>query len=200
MSTKAHRRPLNAVLPALGAAALVALSAGASHAASTLQQIPSATYNRLCPQLIGGDDEFNGNGPDVDVLLTLRHGATSVAADSVLLDVYMHAMETRSDWTEGELRITKNLGSAPTGRHFSHYWAPGPTGAFVWTPLGSVPTIVTKTISYIDTDTTLDRFYNPEWWLSEVAVNGDTPGGDVGGCSADDTYVNVRTPALWFLY
>jgi hypothetical protein len=63
-----------------------------------------------------------------------------------------------------------------------------------------VPTIATKTISYVDTDTTLDRFYNPQWWLSEVAVNGDTPGGDVGGCSADDTYVNVRTPALWFLY
>jgi hypothetical protein len=198
MSTKAHRRHLDKILPAIAAAALVALAADDSHA--TAQQVGQVSFNRLCPQLIGGDDEFNGNGPDVEAQVTLRRGAGGASNDQVLLDIYMHEMETRSDWTEGEIRRTMSLGVSPTGRRFTQIWAPGPSGAFQWTPLGNLPTYGTATLSYVDTDTTLDRFYNPQWWMSEIAVNGDTPGGDVGGCSADDSYMNVRLSAIWFWY
>lgn len=198
MSTKAHRRPLDKILPAVAALAFVTLSANQSRA--TAQQVGQISFNRLCPQLIGGDDEFNGNGPEVDALVTLRRGAGTASNDQVLLDVYLHEMETRSDWTEGEIRRTLSLGASPSGHHFTHIWAPGPTGTFQWTALGSSPTYSTATLSYLDTDTTLDRFYNPQWWLAEVDVNGDTAGGDVGGCSADDSYMNVRLGAIWFWY
>src|SRR6185503_12926884 len=128
MSTKAHRRPLAKILPALAAASLIALSVNDGHA--TAQQVGQVSFNRLCPQLIGGDDEFNGNGPDVDAQFILRRAAGN---EQVLLDVYLHEMETRSDWTEGEIRRSMSLGTSPAGRPFTHIWAPSATGAFQWT-------------------------------------------------------------------
>jgi len=193
MSTKSHRTILEKTIPALAMSALLALSA--SNAEATAMSVGPISYNRLCPSLIGGDDEFNGNGPEVDVELTLRR---AVGNQQVVLDVYLHEIETRSDWTEGEIRRSLTLGSSPTGRPISHIWAPGTNGAFQWTALGTSPTYGTANVFYLDTDTTLDRFYNPQWWVSEIAVNGDTAGGDVGGCSADDSYMNVRLPAIWF--
>lgn len=198
MLNQTHRRHLHKILVVLASGAFVALAA--SDGRATAQQVGQVSFNRLCPQLVGGDDEFNGNGPEVDAQVTLRRGPGSASNDQVLLDVYMHAIETRSDWTEGEIRRTMSLGVSPSGRRFTHIWAPGPTGAFQWTPLGNLPTYGTATISYVDTDTTLDRFYNPQWWVAEIAVNGDTGGGDVGGCGSDDSYMNVRLPAIWFWY
>lgn len=195
MSTNTHRRHLDKILFALAAGALMALPARDSHAA-TPQKVGERSFNRLCPQLIGGDDEFNGNGPDTDATVTLRREVGNV---EIKLDVYMHQIETRSDWTEGELRLTKSLGTSATGKPFTHIWAPGPNGAFQWVPLGISPTYGTATVQYVDTDTTLDRFYNPQWWVAEIDINGDTGGGDVGGCSADDSYMNVRLNAIWFL-
>jgi hypothetical protein len=195
MSTKTHARHLDKILFALAAGALVALPARDGHA--TAQQVGQISFNRLCPQLLGGDDEFNGNGPDVDAQLTLRRAPGN---ETVLLDVYMHEMETRSDWTEGEIRRTLSLGTSPVGRPFTHIWAPASNGSYQWTALGTNPAYGSASVTYIDTDTTVDRFYNPQWWVAEVAVNGDTGGGDVGGCGADDSYMNVRLPAIWFWY
>src|SRR5690349_20662904 len=101
MFTTTHRRHLAKIVPALAAGALAALTATESRA--TTQMVGQVSFNRLCPQLIGGDDEFNGNGPDVDAQVTLRRGPGPASNDSVLLDVYLHAIETRSDWTEGEI-------------------------------------------------------------------------------------------------
>jgi hypothetical protein len=193
MSKNIHR--LAKIVPPLAAGLLVAFAATDSRA--TMLNVGQQTFNRLCPSLIGGDDEFNGNGPDVDAQVTLRRAQGN---DQIVLDVYLHEIETRSDYTEGELRRTLPLGSAPTGHSFTHIWAPGKNGAYTWVALGTNPTYGSANIAYIDTDTSLDRFYNPQWWLSEVDINGDTAGGDVGGCSADDSYMNVRLPAIWFWY
>jgi hypothetical protein len=195
MSTKSHRSVLAKFLPALAIGGVVALGTNAANA--TAVNVGQISFNRLCPSLIGGDDEFNGNGPDVDAQLTLRRAAGN---GQILLDVYLHEIETRSDWTEGELRRSLSLGTSPTGHPFTQIWAPGPNGAYQWTPLGTYPTYGTAEVSYIDTDTTLDRFYNPQWWVSEIDVNGDTDGGDVGGCSSTDSYMNVRLAAIWFWY
>jgi hypothetical protein len=195
MFTKNQRSKFASLLPAIAAGMFATLTAGSSHA--TIMSVGQTSYNRLCPQLIGGDDEFNGNGPDVDATLTLRRAPGN---EQIFLDVYMHAIETRSDYTEGELRRTLSLGSSPTGHQITQIWAPGPTGAYQWTALGTRPSYGTATVSYIDTDTSLDRFYSPQWWVSEVDINGDTDGGDVGGCGASDTYMNVRLPAIWFWY
>ena len=196
ISTTSRRRHLDKILFALAAGALMALSARDGRAAS-MQNVGQRSFNRLCPQLIGGDDEFNGNGPDTDATLTLRREVGNV---EMKLDVYLHQIETRSDWTEGELRRSLSLGTSPTGKPYTHIWAPGSNGAYQWVAFGSNPTYGTATVSYVDTDTTLDRFYNPQWWVAEIAVNGDTGGGDVGGCSADDSYMNVRLNAIWLLY
>lgn len=195
MSIHIARRHQTKILFALAAAALLALPARDSQAA-TMQNVGQKSFNRLCPQLIGGDDEFNGNGPDTDSTITLRREPGNL---EIKLDVYLHQIETRSDWTEGELRRTVSLGTSPTGKPYTHIWAPGSNGAYQWVPLGVSPTYGTATVQYIDVDTTLDRFYNPQWWVSEIDINGDTAGGDVGGCSADDSYMNVRLNAIWFL-
>ena len=192
MFTKNHRRRFATILPALAAGVLATVSATSSHAA--MFSVGQKAY-RVCPQLIGGDDEFNGNGPEVDATLTLRRGT-----DQVFLDAYMHAIETRSDYTEGEVQKTITLGSSPTGTKITQIWAPGPNGAYQWIVLGNVPSYATAHISYVDTDTTLDRFYNPQWWLTGVDINGDTDGGDVVTCGGGDTYMNVRVPLIWFWY
>jgi hypothetical protein len=193
MFTQSRRFHMSKIVPAIAAGVLVALAAKGSRAAT--QNIQN-TYNRLCPQLIGGDDEFNGNGPETDAAVTLRRGL----ANQMWLDVYLHQIETRSDWTEGELKRSILLGTTSNNAPYKQIWAPNSAGAYVWTPLGQNPTYGTADIFYVDTDTTLDRFYNPQWWLSEVAINGDTDGGDVGGCSSTDSYMNVRTSAIWLFY
>jgi hypothetical protein len=194
MFTKSHRRRFATILPALAAGMFAMLSASSSHA--TMLSVGQKTY-RLCPQLIGGDDEFNGNGPDVDATFTLRRGTGN---DEIFLDAYMHAIETRSDYTEGEVQKTFSLGSSPTGTKFTQIWAPGPNGAYQWISLGIFPSYGTAKLTYIDTDTTLDRFYNPQWWLTEVDINGDTDGGDVVACGNGDTYLTARLPLIWFWY
>lgn len=194
MSTKSIRRHLVKLAPALATGVLVVSAATESRAA--MVNVGQKSFNRLCPQLIGGDDEFNGNGPDTDAQITLRREGKS----QVYLDVYLHQIETHSDYTEGEYRRGFSLATAPNNGTFTHIWAPNSAGAYTWTPLGTNPTYGTSDIYYVDTDTTLDRFYNPQWWLSEVDINGDTDGGDVGGCSAGDSYMNVRLAAIWFAY
>jgi hypothetical protein len=194
MSTKNHRRRFATIVPALAAAMFATLSATSSHA--TMMSVGQKSY-RLCPQLIGGDDEFNGNGPEVDATFTLRR---ETGYNQVVLDGYMHAIETVSDYTEGEVQKNFPLGSSPTGTKITQIWAPGPSGAYQWILLGNVPSYGTTNISYVDTDTTLDRFYNPQWWISEVDINGDTDGGDVLSCGGGDTYLTVRLPLIWFWY
>jgi len=194
MFTKNHRRRFATILPALAAGMFAMLSASSSHA--TMLSVGQKTY-RLCPQLIGGDDEFNGNGPDVDATFTLRRATGN---DEIFLDAYMHAIETRSDYTEGEVQKTFSLGSSPTGTKITQIWAPGPNGAYQWISLGLFPSYGTAKLTYIDTDTTLDRFYNPQWWLTEVDINGDTDGGDVVACGNGDTYLTARLPLIWFWY
>ena len=194
MSIKSHRRHFASLLPALAAGTFATLTASSSHA--TIMSVGNQSY-RSCPQLIGGDDEFNGNGPDVDASFTLRRAPGN---EQIFLDVYMHAMETVSDYTEGEIRRSIALGSSPTGHLITQIWAPSVNGAYQWTALGTRPSYGTATVSYVDTDTTLDRFYNPQWWITEVDINGDTDGGDVGKCTNTDTYMNVRLPAIYFWY
>lgn len=47
--------------------------------------------------LIGGDREFNGHGPNVDVQVTI-----TTNADQITVSVCVHMLETVSNWTEGK--------------------------------------------------------------------------------------------------
>jgi hypothetical protein len=196
MSILVKRYQAMRIVPALAAAFAMTAFAGESLAVS--QNAGSRTFLRLCPTHIGGDREFKGHGPEVDASVTLRRAAGN---EQVVLDVYLHEIETTSDWSEAEYSRTHSLISAPSGHPYSFIWAPNATGAFAWVSLNSnAPTYGSAIINYTDTDHALDRFFNPQWWVSEIAIIGDTGGNDIGNCTTDDAYITVRLPAIWFWY
>jgi hypothetical protein len=183
------------IVPALAAAAALTAFGRTSEAVS--QNAGSRSFLRLCPTQIGGDREFKGHGPEVDASVTLRRAAGN---EQVVLDIYLHEIETMSDWTEAEYSRTHSLISAPAGRPYSLIWAPDTNGSFAWVSLGNAPNYGSAFITYTDTDHALDRFFNPQWWVSEIAIIGDTGGNDIGNCTTDDAYITVRMPAVWFWY
>jgi len=180
------------VLPAVAASLVLATFAESSHAIS--QNVGSVTFTRLCPTHVGGDREFDGHGPVVDSQVTLRRAS---AREQFLLDITLHERETEPDWTEASLVRTFSLGTSPAGRPYTFIWAPASGGAFQWVALGSNLTYASAAINYIDNDHAEDQFLNVRWWLSEVAIKGDTGGNDVGNCTTDDAYITVRLPAIW---
>ncbi len=179
--------------------ATVALVAGFASTSNATSVPIRGTFNRLCPQHIGGDREYGGHGPEVYVNVTLRRNSSR---DKMELYTYMHQIETRADWSESEFERSFTLGSAPAGRQFSLIWAPGPTGSYQWTSLGSATEYDSYELFYVDTNHSLDRFFpsGAKWWLQEVAANGDTSGNDIGNCTADDAYLNVRLSTIYVWY
>jgi len=82
----------------------------------------------------GGDGEFGGNGPQVDLSVEVR-----AVDDCLFADIEMVAVETRSDFTRGRATATRRLWCDPDG--------------------GSIERIVTSTRAtarYTDTDWELD--------------------------------------------
>ncbi|MDP4264842.1 MAG: hypothetical protein Q8941_20105 [Bacteroidota bacterium] len=78
---------------------------------TTVQYIPS-TIGPYCPKkLLGGDRDFGGHGPEIWASINLR----IVSGNAVYADVYMHARETESDWSETEGNWSKLVYTAPAG-------------------------------------------------------------------------------------
>jgi hypothetical protein len=180
------------LFPAL-AAMLISSIGRNSHAVA--ENVGSVSFLKQCPYWIGGDREFDGNGPDVDAVVTLRREASN---ERVVVDIFLHEKETKSDWTEAQLFRTFSLRQAPSGHPYNFIWAPGSGGVFGWVALGNAATYGNATASYVDNDHAVDKFPNPQWWVTEMDINGDTNGNDVGNCTTDDAYIDVRLPAIWF--
>lgn len=82
---------------------------------TTVQYMPS-TIGPYCPvKLLGGDREFSGHGPEIWAWIKLK----IVDKKYIDADVYMHARETTSDWSECEGSWTKRLYTAPAGFEIS---------------------------------------------------------------------------------
>ncbi|HMU46752.1 MAG TPA: hypothetical protein PKC72_10315 [Chitinophagaceae bacterium] len=82
---------------------------------STVQFVPT-TVGPYCPKkLLGGDREFGGHGPEIWAWIKLR----VVNKNQLYADVYLHARETTSDWSETEGNWSKLLYTAPTGYEIS---------------------------------------------------------------------------------
>jgi hypothetical protein len=82
----------------------------------TMVQVIPATIGPYAPQkLLGGDREFDGHGPEVWAWIKL----TVVNKKYIDAQVYMHARETVSDWSETEGTWTKRLYTAPNGYEIS---------------------------------------------------------------------------------
>ncbi|MEO8405466.1 MAG: hypothetical protein ABI480_12750 [Chitinophagaceae bacterium] len=76
----------------------------------TAQFVPS-TIGPYCPKkLLGGDREFGGHGPEIWSWVKLR-----ISGNTIVADVYMHARETVSDWSETEGNWSKIIYTAPAG-------------------------------------------------------------------------------------
>lgn len=131
-----------------------------------------ASITRLCPNHIGGDREFSGNGPDVTARVSLdtRNSETEIWAT-----LYLHAKETKSNWTEAEGTWQRKLWTAEPGYK-----------------IVSIDSDRSSEAHYTDTDHSLDKPSPTGGTLvSAFEIMGDTGGNDVGNCTADDVYMNV---------
>jgi hypothetical protein len=160
----------------MGALALLLLVVGTSHAEWI--DLGVRSFTRLCPNHIGGDREYKGHGPEV-----IASASLSTASDQTELyvNLYMHQIETRSDWSEAELSRSFRLYRAPLGRRIT----------FIWNAtLSELP-------PYTDTNHTLDRFFPVDNLVQEFAIMGDTGGNDIGNCTSDDAYLSTYLERLW---
>jgi hypothetical protein len=89
---------------------------GSSASSDTVVQFVPATVGPYAPQkLLGGDREFDGHGPEIWAWIKLK----IVDKKYIDAEVYMHARETVSDWSETEGTWTKRLYTAPAGYEIS---------------------------------------------------------------------------------
>ena len=78
----------------------------------TLVRHMPSTIGPYCPmKLLGGDREFDGHGPEIWAWIKLK----IVANKYIDAELYMHARETTSDWSETEGTWTKRIYTAPAG-------------------------------------------------------------------------------------
>jgi hypothetical protein len=64
-------------------------------------------------ELLGGDREFGGNGPNIHSRVKLK-----ISGDrrSIIAEVYFHAKETKSDWSETRGTWNRTVFTAPAGK------------------------------------------------------------------------------------
>jgi hypothetical protein len=164
----------------MGALALLLLVAGASQAAEQKVELGTRSYSRLCPQHIGGDREYSGNGPEVEILADLRLDGDPETKLSVCF--WMHQLETKADWSEAELDRCFPLYTAPVGKRITRIY--NARESYRW---------------YRDTDHAEDRYFQSDTLVKDFRVKGDTGGKDIGNCTSDDAYLTVTLEpiSLW---
>ena len=118
--------------------------------------------NRYIPPRVGGDAEFDGNGPDVFASATL----VGVGTNRLRVRIFMDAIETRADFTHAR-------GTSPD---FLIYVAP--PGQCV----RSVSRGGYEEIRYRDTDHAVDAFVGQvtDGFVSGWSFVGDTDGSEAG--------------------
>ena len=116
---------------------------------------------KVCPIHIGGDPDYKGNGPIMDIFVGLVYGRSDMYVRTIV-----HAIETKSDYTEGYVDEQREIWRAPEGCEIDGVL--GPEGA---------------SVSYTDRDHHPDIFeLGPDGLLSTIIANGDSKGNDLVGC------------------
>jgi hypothetical protein len=158
----------------MGAVVLLLL-VGASYA-QTRVHVGPREFTRLCPNHVGGDRDYSGNGPEVEAYARL---VTTNADTELRACFFMHQIETKHDWSEA-LWDDKDddecflLYTAPAGMR-----------------IAQILNDRRSEIRYIDTDHGLDKIFPTDNLVREFQIKGDTKGKDIGNCTADDAYLNV---------
>jgi hypothetical protein len=138
-----------------------------------LVELQPRVINRLCPTQIGGDRDFYGHGPEVNASALL---GISPDSTELFVDCYLHVKETRADWSEAEGSWSKLLYIAPSGYK-----------------IDKILTGRKSETTYIDTNILLDRpAIVGDGLVERFEVMGDTRGKDIGNCTDDDVYMNVK--------
>jgi len=126
----------------------------------------------LCPTKIGGDREFDGNGPDVTASAVLF---TIADQKELWAHIELHVKETKSDWSEAQ------------GAWDLPVW-PGKLGARITGFSPNTP----STTGYRDHNHQLDiPSISGSALVQRFEILGDTEDNDIGNCTLDDVYVKV---------
>lgn len=133
--------------------------------------IPADLLN-LCPDHIGGDDNFNGNGPNVSVAAEVF----TVNEKEVWARISYHLIETESSWAEAQgewqVQLYPSLAQDP------------PVGDYRIKRITS-PKI--STASYTDDDENVDLPMINGGLVSQFRCQAETSGQDIGECEGDDS-------------
>lgn len=138
----------------------------------TLPAIPPITYNP--PKVGGGDNDFDGNGPQIWTQVSL----SVVGGSAVNATIFMRARETTSDWTEAS-------GSMP------------PRTVFNVEPGWRIDRLLTPSTSALDVFTSSGHALqkrNPGPPCEAEEIQGDTDGDDIGRTG---TTVHFTTVEVW---
>jgi hypothetical protein len=126
----------------------------------------------FCPERIGGDREFDGNGPDVEASAFLY---TSADQRELWARIELHVKETKSDWSEAQ------------GTWDLPVW-PGKLGAKITGFTPNTP----STTAYRDNNHQVDiPSISGGALVQRFEILGDTDDDDIGNCTLDDVYVKV---------
>ena len=149
------------------------------------------TIGPYCPKkLMGGDREFGGHGPEIWAWINLK----IIDKKYIDAELYMHARETASDWSETEGTWTKRIYTAPpgteiaeiiTGKHSEVHYISRP-GVSSFTPLGLAVAIGGQK--------GVDVPFKDDGLVSRWNIVGDTGGNDISDDDNpnDDTQVAVQ--------
>lgn len=176
------------------AAAMLSVFALTSGASAQSYLTVNAQAQVACPAHVGGDLDFAGNGPDTHAEVILK---LTPDRKTLQLQLILHMIETRSDWTEGDVVRTINLANAPTNKTFTHIW-----NSAAWVAISGVE-IAHKYIDFTDTSTALSTFTSSEFWYSKIEIRGDTANADLGyGCGnlPEDSHMKAYLNNLYVYY
>ena len=157
---------------------------------TVIQFVPS-TVGPYCPKkLLGGDREFGGHGPEIWAWVKLK----VVNKKYIDAEVYLHARETTSDWSETEGTWTKRIYTAPPGHEILdivtgeysevHYISKPGVNAF--SPAGLVQALGGAKGT--------DVPFKDDGLVTRWNIVGDTGGGDISDDDNpnDDTQVAIQ--------
>lgn len=121
------------------------------------------------PQWVGGDRDFHGNGPGIEVRASLVVGSVEGSGGhqgTLSVKIFMDARETKADWTQATGEAVKEIYRAPAG------W-------FVTRPL---PLVDRDTKWFHDTDWGQDDLSpgRSDSFVAEYHINGDRQGDEAG--------------------
>ena len=157
----------------------------------TVVQFVPATVGPYAPQkLLGGDREFDGHGPEIWAWIKLK----IVDKKYIDAEVYMHARETVSDWSETEGTWTKRLYTVPaeyeitailSGKYSEVHYVSRP-GVRSFTPVG-----LTEAVGGAKG---VDVPFKDDGLVTRWNIVGDTGGPDISEDANphDDTQVAVQ--------